>query len=195
MLYAQLTGGSAPRRHVPESPPPPTFFAYVTPFRFPRAPEVSRGIRAITCADLRWLRRDLKTTMLLPAVLAKREAARQGAQEALFFGPDGELNEGASSNVYVIEGRTLITPSQSPRLLPGTMRALVDAVASEAGWQVEPARIDMERLLAADEVFVTSTTQFVMPVVAIDGRDVGSGTAGPIASDLAARIRERYELA
>jgi D-alanine transaminase len=195
LLYAQVTGGSSPRRHVPEHAPPPTFFAYLTPFRFPREADVARGIRVITHDDTRWLRRDLKTTMLLPAVLAKREAARQGAQEALLVGADGALNEGGASNVYLVEGRALVTPTQSVRLLPGTTRALVDSVASEAGLRIERGRIERERLLAASEVFVTSTSQLVMPVVAIDGAPVGHGTAGPVASDLAARIRARYELA
>jgi D-alanine transaminase len=194
VLYAQLTGGSAPRRHLADPAPRPTFFAYVTPFRFPRAPDVARGIAAVTLADTRWHRRDLKTTMLLPAVLAKKEAARHGAQEAFFMGPDGELNEGASSNVYLVEGRTLVTPGQSFRLLPGTTRALVDAVASEAGLVVKRERVLPERLFAAEEVFITSTTQFVMPVVSIDGKAVGAGTTGPVATDLATRIRRRYAL-
>jgi D-alanine transaminase len=194
LLYAQVTGGATPRHFVPREPPAPTFFAYVTPFRFPRAEHVSRGVRAKTVADKRWLRRDLKTTMLLPAVLAKREAARHGAEEAFLLGQDDELNEGGSSNVYVVEGKSLVTPAQSNRLLPGTTRRLVGSVADDAGLDVQQGRIDRERLLAADEVFITSTSQLVMPVIAIDGHPVGAGSAGPVACDLAARIRLRYEL-
>ena len=87
LLYAQLTGGACARDHVPESPPPPTFFAYATPFTYPGEAAVLRGIRAVSLPDIRWARRDLKTTMLLPAVLAKREAKRRGASEALLVGP------------------------------------------------------------------------------------------------------------
>lgn len=194
LLYAQVTGGAAPREHVPEPEPEPTFFAYVTPFRFPRDPEVRRGISAITLPDSRWARRDLKTTMLLPAVLAKREAKRRGAQEALFVGPSDLVHEGASSNVFAVDGDTLVTPSQSARLLPGTMRPLVVEVARAAGFPVESTELPLSRLIGAREVFVTSSSQLVMPIVALDGRRVGSGEAGPVALDLARRLRERLEI-
>jgi D-alanine transaminase len=194
LLYAQVTGGAAPREHVSVPPPPPTFFAYITPFRFPRDADVRRGISAVSLPDLRWARRDLKTTMLLPAVLAKREAYRRGAQEALLVGPSNEVHEGASSNVFAVEGRVLVTPAQSTRLLPGTMRPLVVEVAKEAGLEVESTELLLSRLCSAIEVFVTSSTQLVMPVVAVDGRPVGSGTGGPIALDLASRLRSRLAI-
>jgi D-alanine transaminase len=194
LLYAQVTGGAAPREHVPESVPTPTFFAYVTPFRFPRDAEVERGISAVTMPDIRWLRRDLKTTMLLPAVLAKREARRRGAQEALYVGPSDAVHEGASSNVFAVEGTVLVTPSQSTRLLPGTMRPLVSEVAKDAGLQVENTELTLPRLSAASEVFVTSSSQLVMPVVKLDGRAVGAGKGGPVARDLARRLRARLNL-
>jgi D-alanine transaminase len=194
LLYAQVTGGSAPREHVPEPAPAPTFFAYVTAFRFPRDADVERGIQAISLADVRWARRDLKTTMLLPAVLAKREAHRHGAHEALYLGPDDLVHEGASSNVFAVEGRVLVTPSQSTRLLPGTMRPLVSEVAKEAGFAVEHAEIALPRLAAATEVFVTSSSQLVMPIVMLDGRAIGDGHGGPVALDLARRLRARLAI-
>lgn len=194
LLYAQVTGGAAPREHVPSVPPAPTFFAYVTPFTYPRDVEVTRGIRAVSIRDIRWARRDLKTTMLLPAVLAKRQARAQGADEALLVGPAGDVHEGASSNVFIVEGRALITPAQSSDLLPGTMRPLVSEVGREAGLDVRGEGLSLPRITAADEVFVSSTSQLVMPVVSLDGRPVGDGRAGPVARDLAARLRVRFEL-
>jgi D-alanine transaminase len=195
LLYAQVTGGAAPREHVPESPPVPTFFAYVTAFRFPRDADVERGIPAVTLEDIRWIRRDLKTTMLLPAVLAKREARRRGAQEALYVGPTDLVHEGASSNVFAVEGTALVTPAQSTRLLPGTMRPLVSEVAKEAGFHVENGEIPLSRLAAAAEVFVTSSSQLVMPVISIDGKTVGDGRGGLVARDLARRLRARLGIA
>jgi D-alanine transaminase len=194
LLYAQVTGGAAPREHVPESAPTPTFFAYVTAFRFPRDADVEQGISAVTLEDIRWIRRDLKTTMLLPAVLAKREARRRGAQEALLVGPSGAVHEGASSNVFAVEGTALVTPAQSTRLLPGTMRPLVSEVAKEAGLHVENGEIPLSRLTAATEVFVTSSSQLVMPVVSIDGKPVGDGRGGLVARDLAKRLRARLSI-
>jgi D-alanine transaminase len=194
LLYAQVTGGAAPREHVPSAAPKPTFFAYVTPFRFPRDAEVLRGVRAVALPDIRWGRRDLKTTMLLPAVLAKREARRREADEALLVGNQGYVNEGASSNVFIVEGKALVTPEQSSDLLPGTMRPAVIEVAREAGFEVASAPISIERLRAADEVFVTSSSQLVMPVLFVDGRPVKDGRAGPVARELARRLRVQFAL-
>jgi D-alanine transaminase len=194
LLYAQVTGGAAPREFVPGEAPQPTFFAYLTPFSFPRAEDVARGIVAVSMPDVRWARRDLKTTMLLGAVLAKREAKRRGASEAIFVGAAGEVYEGASSNVLAVEGRKLITPAQSSNLLPGTMRPLVGEAASEIGLEVHAEQVSLDRLARADEVLVCSTSQLLMPVVKLDDRVIGNGTAGPIGRDLAAGIRRRFEL-
>jgi D-alanine transaminase len=163
----------------------------LTPFEFPRDDDVRRGISTITLPDIRWMRRDLKTTMLLPAVLAKREARRRGAQEAIYVGPSDIVHEGASSNVFAVEGTVLVTPAQSTHLLPGTMRPLVSQVAKEAGLEVHNAEVSLARLSSAAEVFVTSSSQLVMSVISIDGKLVRDGQGGPIARDLAKRLRER----
>jgi D-alanine transaminase len=191
LLYAQVTGGAAPRDHVPSGEVPKTFFAYLTPFRFPTDEDVVRGIRAVTLPDVRWGRRDLKTTMLLPSVLAKREARRRGATEAILVGPNGDVYEGASSNVFLVESGAVVTPAQSTNLLPGTMRPLVVEVAREAGLEARGEPVALERLRGAAEIFISSTSQLVMPVVALDDRTIGSGEAGPIARDLAGRLRLR----
>jgi D-alanine transaminase len=194
LLYAQLTGGSAPRQHLPPSRPKPRFFAYLLPFRFPRADAAARGIALHSFTDPRWARCDLKTTMLLPGVLAKRDAAARGAQEALFVGQDGAIREGASTNVFCVEGDRLLTPAQSQHLLPGITRPLVAQLAAETGRAVANETIPMSRLLNATEVFVTSTTLLVMPVVRIDDRPIGNGQAGPVARALADLLRARLEL-
>jgi D-alanine transaminase len=194
LLYAQVTGGGAPREFAPLTEIGKTFFAYLMPFACPGDSDVVRGIRAITLPDIRWGRRDLKTTMLLAAVLAKKEARRRGAQEAILTGPAGEVYEGASSNVFIVEGRALVTPEQTTNLLPGTMRHLVAEVAVQAGLEARGEPFGLERLRRADEVLVTSTSQLVMPVVVLDGAKVGSGTAGAVGRDLARRLRQRFEL-
>ncbi|MBM4363509.1 MAG: aminotransferase class IV, partial [Deltaproteobacteria bacterium] len=152
------------------------------------------GIAAITHPDLRWARRDLKTTMLLPAVLAKRAAKDRGAAEALLVGEDGLVHEGASSNVMIVEGGAVITPAQDSTLLPGTMRLLLTEVAREASVPLRSEPLPLERLRAASEVFVTSSSQLAMPVVSLDGQPIGGGVGGPVARDLARRLRARLEL-
>ena len=194
LLYAQLTGGSAPRQHLPRHRPRPRFFAYLLPFRFPRADATARGMALQSFTDPRWSRCDLKTTMLLPGVLAKRDAAARGAEEALFVGPDGSVREGASTNVFLVEDDRLMTPVQSRHLLPGITRPLVAQLAAEMGRTVAHETVPLSRLLKAAEVFVTSTTLLVMPVVRIDDRPIGNGEAGPVARELAERLRARLEL-
>jgi D-alanine transaminase len=194
LLYAQVTGGAGPRSHVPTARLDPEFFAYVREHRFPRARDAERGAQVLTLPDLRWGRADLKTTMLLPAVLAKRAAEARGMEEALLLGPEGEVREGTTSNVFLVEGRRVVSPGQDHHLLPGITRSLVEKIATEAGLPVESARVPLERLLAADEVFLTSTSRLVLPVLEVDGLAVGPGTAGPVALDLARRMRGLLEI-
>lgn len=194
LLYAQLSGGVAPRTHVPVETSTPSFWAYLRTYRFPRAEDVERGISAITLPDPRWARCDLKTPMLLPAVLAKREARARGAREALFFGPDDDVREGAASTVLLVEGRTVVTPRQTHHLLPGTTGPVVQRLAQAAGLEVRAEPVSLERLRGADEVMVASTTFLLMPVVRIDDGPVGGGQPGPLAMDLAARLRAQLDL-
>jgi D-alanine transaminase len=190
LLYAQLTGGAAPRRHLPLERPAPCFLAYLVPHRFPRDAEIRRGTTAITHPDLRWGRSDIKTTMLLASILAKREALARGASEALLVGADGCLREGASSNLFVLERDRLLTPRQSEHVLPGVTRPLVMQVAAEAGIDAGEDDLSVERLRAASEVCITSTSLTVMPVLSVDGQVIGGGTAGPVSIELARRLRQ-----
>jgi D-alanine transaminase len=194
ILYAQVTGGTAPRAHVPDADPTPTFFAYLRPHRFPRADDVARGIAAITMRDPRWERCDMKTTMLLPAVLARRAAKARGASEVLFHDDTGEVREGAASALLLVEGTRLLAPRPTHHNLPSTTGPLVRALAREAGLDIARDRVDLDRLRRADEVAVASATFLVMPVTRLDGAAVGDETAGPVLRDLASRLRRRLEL-
>ena len=194
LVYLQLTGGSAPRDHVPDRAPEPTFVAYLRAHRFPRAADVEHGLRAVTVPDERWARCDLKTTMLLPAVFAKKTARAQGADEAILVADDGTVREGASTSVIAVLDGRLTVPEPSSRRLPGTMSALVEAVAAEAGMVLSHRALTTADLRCGSEVLVTATSKLVLPLIAIDGRPVGESRAGPVARDLAARIRRRLEL-
>lgn len=194
-LYAQATGGTARRAHVPKPRPQPTFFAYLKTYEFPHPDRVLAGFRVATMPDPRWARCDLKTTMLLPSVLAKSEAARLGADEVLLLDADGHVREGGSTNVFVVERGGLRTPVLSPHVLPGITRATLIGLATEAGFSTQETQIPLPRVLAADEVFVTSTSLLAMPVVSVDGQPIGTGQPGPIAIDLARRMRTHLGLA
>jgi D-alanine transaminase len=190
ILYAQVTGGTAPRSHVPEQRPRPFFFAYLRRFAFPSADATARGIAAVTLADQRWQRSDLKTVMLLPAVLARKEALARGAGEVIFVGQDGFVNEGAVSNVFAVIGGAVTTPPASKRNLAGITGMVVEEICREVGVPFSVGPLAVSDLRKADELFVASTTALLMPVVRIDDAPVSGGTPGGVTLRLAQRFRD-----
>lgn len=137
------------------------------------------GMKVVTQSDDRWARCNLKTTMLLPAMLARSRAERLGAADAVFI-RDGFVTEATAANVFVVRDGTVLTPPLSNYLLAGcTREALLELYAAN-GITVREELITHADLLAADEVFLTSTNSELRPVIAIDGRPVGSGEVGPL---------------
>lgn len=193
IVYAQLTGGTAPRSHVAQIRPRPTFFAWVKPHAYPRAEQARRGIRAVTMPDIRWGRNELKTTMLLPALLGKRIALETGAEEVIFVA-DGYVREGGSTSVFIVEDGRIIGIPDAPTILPGVTARVLRQLAAAASIDLALEPVALERMSAAAEVFVTATTQLVMPVVAIDGRPISHGEPGPVALGLAAAMRAGLQL-
>ena len=137
------------------------------------------GISVKTTPDNRWARCDIKTVMLLPAVLAKDEARRAGAREAWFVDAAGNVTEGASSNAWIVASNgSLVTHPLDHQILPGVTRATVVDVAKGEGIKIEQRTFTREEVLNAREAFVTSATNIVMPVVKIDGAAIGDGSRG-----------------
>ncbi len=190
-LYAQLTGGPAPRTHLPPGGRTPTFFAFVAPLTIPRAAQVERGVVLASHEDTRWARCDLKTTMLLPSVLAKIDAERRGADEVVFFAGDA-LREGGSSTVGIVEGDAIVIVEPSIRVLPGVTQRVLARVAPDVGLSLRLEPIDRARLLRADEVFIASTTRTVLPATRLDADPLRRGPRVPA---LAARLRAELGLA
>jgi len=184
-LYLQVTGGSAPRRHVPQDALAPSLLAYLRPCSFPTPAESSRGISACTVPDSRWQRRDLKTTMLLPAVMAKKTADAKGAEEAIFVGQDGFVNEGASSTVFAVQSRSVRTPPGNQRTLRGVSAAVVAELCAQLDIAFATRPLTLSDLRRAEEVFIASTSSLVMPVVRLDGDPVGNGSPGSVTLQLA----------
>jgi len=192
VLYAQLTGGAAARRHVPLERPEPFFAAYLRQYTFPMPSETARGIAAITYPDTRWQRRDLKTTMLLPAVLARKAALTRGAEEAILVGQDGFLNEGASSTVFAVHDRTVTTPPTTQRVLPGVSTKAVQAICDQLGIPFAFRPLTLSDLHRSGELFVASTTLLLMPVVRLDGSPVGTGMPGSTTLQLAYHFQRQF---
>jgi D-alanine transaminase len=190
LLYIQVTRGVARREHAfPARPVPPSVVATVR--RLPPFPADadSWAATAITYPDERWARCDIKSTALLPNVLAKQAAREHGAVEAILLGPDGIVTEGASTNVWIVdEGGTLRTRHLDRAILPGCTRGALVMLLQEAGIPFEEAGFDQRALGRAREAFVTSASSFVRPIVRIDGVPVGDGAVGPVTGRLFALL-------
>jgi 4-amino-4-deoxychorismate lyase len=127
-----------------------------------------------------------KSTSYAENMAAQAEAAEQGADDALLVAPDGTVLEAPTSNVWFREGRRLLTPSLALPLLAGVTRATVQELAPRAGYEVEEGTFPLDRLVQADEVFLTSSVREVMPVVAVDGTKLQTG---PAAGELQRALR------
>ena len=190
LVYLQITRGAAVRtHHFPPDSVAPTVYAAASAFQPPDAMR-ARGASVITLPDIRWARCDLKTVNLLPNVLGKQRAVAAGADEAIFV-RDGVVTEGASTNVFAVFGDEVRTYPTTNYILPGVTRHVVLEVAAALGVTVHETPVLADELLTADELFLTSTTTDVMPVVAVDGRPVGSGRPGPLAARLFTALRAR----
>jgi D-alanine transaminase len=189
LVYLQLTRGTdATRDFLAPAGLTPTLvlFAQVRPVTSNAA--AAKGIAVKSMPDLRWARRDIKSVGLLAQAIAKREAAAAGCQEAIML-EDGLVTEGASSTFHIVtQDGILVTRPHSNMVLPGCTSAAVAALASEQGLTVEHRAFTLAEAKAAREVFITSASTFVMPVVTIDDDAVADGVPGPHAL----RLRELY---
>jgi 4-amino-4-deoxychorismate lyase len=130
-----------------------------------------------------------KSTSYAENMAAQDEAARRGADDALFVAPDGVVLEAPTSNVWWREERRLLTPSLQLPILAGVTRATLLELVSDLGYGVEEGLFPLERLLAADEAFLTSSIREVMPVVAVDDAQIDDGRPGPAAESLQRALR------
>jgi D-alanine transaminase len=187
-LYLQVTRGVAERDFLFPKSTEPTVLMFTQAKSIVHSPAAETGITVISVPDLRWKRRDIKSLSLLAQVLAKQAAAEAGAQEAWLV-EDGYVTEGGSSSAFIItKAGSIIVRPLSHAILPGITRQSTLALAREAGLTIEERLFTLEEAHDAAEAFLTSASNFVLPIVSIDGRPVGNGKPGP----LTRRLRELY---
>ncbi|MEX1147215.1 MAG: D-amino-acid transaminase [Sphingomonadales bacterium] len=186
ILYVQVTRGVASRDHAFPGAAHPVLVMTARRMDFSAViARADKGVSVITLPDQRWARRDIKSTSLLPNVLAKQTAREQGAYEAWLVDASGHVTEGSSTNAWVVprEG-LLVTHPNGPDILPGVTRATLMEVARSLGMKVEERPFTVVEAKKAREAFLSSTTAMAMPVVAIDGTAIGTGKPGPTARAL-----------
>jgi D-alanine transaminase len=179
-LYLQVTRGmELGRNHAWSAGLEPTLFAYTNALEPVTPALLEAGVAAITAADTRWSRRDIKSTALLANVLLKRLAVDAGAFETIML-EHGELTEGSSTTVHVISGGAVRTPPNGHHILPGTTREVVGELAARLGVATENRPIAEAELRAADEIWLAFSTRGLLPVTRLDGKPVGTGRPGPL---------------
>ena len=196
IVYLQITRGVARRDHA--FPPPGTQPSVVVTARSidfaGNERTAAEGLAIITVPDNRWERVDIKSISLLPNVLAKQAAREQGAKEAWFVDQDGHVTEGSSSNAWIVtKGGKVVTRPADNGILRGITRTVLIEVIEAHGLQFEERPFTVEEAQGAREAFLTSASQIVMPVVRIDGRPVGNGAPGSVATALRADFHRHAE--
>lgn len=189
IVYLQVTRGESPRAHFWPDDSTPTALAYSRAFRFPDAQKKERGIKVITTTDRRWHYCHVKSVNLLGNAIAKKEAQRAGAEEAVLM-DGGFVREGASSNFFAVRNGGIVTHPLDERILPGVVRDRVIGLALSAKIRVDERPLREAELFDLDEAFTTSTTQGVMPVSEIDGRVIGNSRRGDVTTELQRRFDE-----
>jgi D-alanine transaminase len=196
IVYLQVSRGVARRDHAFPAPEvPPSVVVTARPLNARRNEALAAaGIAVVSVPDNRWGRVDIKTTGLLPNVLARQAAVAQGARDAWFVDKDGMVTEAASANAWIVTqaGRVVTRPADHG-ILKGITRTVLFDVIKAQGLSVEERAFALSEAYAAREAFVTAASQIVLPVVRIDGHAIGEGKPGPVATALRRAFHEYAE--
>lgn len=178
-VYLQVTRGVAKRDHAFPANVTPTVFAMSNPLITTDEKTFNKGVAAITLDDIRWQYCNIKAITLLPNILLRQTAIDEGAAEAILV-RDGEVTEGAASNLFIVSDGVIKTPPKGARLLPGITRDLIVELAQAQQIPISEVNFSKTELMAADEIWLTSSTKEIMPIVTLNDKTIGNGQPGPI---------------
>lgn len=179
-VYLQITrGADTKRNHAFPAQVTPTVYIMSEPLVTPPQAQREAGIAAVSAPDVRWLRCDLKTVSLLANCLLRQQAVDAGCIETVLF-RDGFMTEGAASNIFAVKGGVLLAPPKDNLMLPGITYDVVLELAAAHGLPAEVRPVAEAEARGADELWMTSSTKEVLPIVRLDGRPVGGGVPGPV---------------
>ncbi len=194
-LYLQISRGVAPRNHdFPNPLVTASLVATISPEKLLSEDKYKTGMVAITHADIRWKRRDLKTISLLPNILAKQKAMEEGAIESILIEENQLVTEGSSTNFFIAsDAGTLRTHPANNKILSGITRSCVIEIATKNGIKIIEKPFKKDDIFLAKEAFITSTTKHIMPIVEVDGHNIGGGKVGEVTKKLIALYKEFVE--
>ena len=184
IVYLQITRGVQPRDHDYRNNLIPNLIIYTINRKLNLPNSNFKGEKAITYKDLRWKRRDIKTVSLLANVLAKKEAVRKKAYEAILI-DNGKITEATASNVWIVKNNKLITHPSNTDILKGITRETIKKLIKKNKLSLKEISFTKKELYNADEVFITSASSFVTPIIKVDSKLVNKGKIGRITLQLA----------
>jgi len=193
LVYIQITRGSAfPRAHsFPKEKISPTIFISVQNLKENTVAQTN-GVKVILQEDVRWLRCDIKSTSLLPVVLASQKATEDNAAEAILV-RDGMITEGTHTNFFAVKDETVFTAPKSRLILEGITRKVVLELCDKFKIDYREEFIEKDDLKSFDEFFITSTTKEITPVTSIDYWTINDGEPGKITKSLQAVFKKLAE--
>jgi D-alanine transaminase len=183
-LYLHVSRGSDTKRfHAYPEDVEPTVFAFA--FEIPPEPVADKakvvGYKVATSRDLRWKRCQIKSTALLGNVMHFQHGYEQGANETLLYNERKELTEASACNAYIVKNGVVITPPSDNQILPGiTRHILLDLLRRDGSIPLEERAVTMDEVFDADEVWVTSSSKEVVPVIEVDGKPINHGKIGDV---------------
>ncbi|DAB31801.1 MAG TPA: D-amino acid aminotransferase [Sulfurospirillum sp. UBA11407] len=186
-IYTQITRGVAPREFAFPKDTMPTSMAFCFEKEIIDNPKAKSGVSVVSVEDIRWKRRDIKSISLLGQCLAKEQSVQEGAYEGWMV-EDGLVTEGTASTAYIVKNGVIITRELSHSVLPGIRRKILLQIAQEHGVKVELRPFSLIEAYSADEAFLSSATNFILPIVQVDGNKIGDGKPGVICN----KLRELY---
>jgi D-alanine transaminase len=183
VVYLEVTRGVADRDFLFPEAARPTVVAFTQSRKLLDNPYATTGVKVITIPDIRWKRRDIKSTSLLAQTMGKQAAKERGAYEAWMV-EDGFITEGTSSTAFILDAAGVVrTQPLGHHILPGVTRRAVLRLAESQGIAVEERPFTVKEAIGAREAFMSAASAFVLPVVEIDGVGIGDGRPGPIARE------------
>lgn len=193
-VYIQVSRGVAERNHTYDNLKVKPILTIITSKKHNTTNAIIKGVKAITIRDNRWSRPDIKTTQLLPNVLAKTIANKQGAYESIFIDDEGYVTEGSSSNIWIINNKNeIITRNIDGKILSGITRKTVAEFAKLNDLKVLEKKFSKEDMFKAKEVFLTSASSFVTPINEIDEIKVNNGNIGQLSVKLKKLYFKNFE--
>ena len=193
-VYIQVSRGVAERNHTYDNLKVKPILTIITSKKHNTTNAIIKGVKAITIRDNRWSRPDIKTTQLLPNVLAKTIANKQGAYESIFIDDEGYVTEGSSSNIWIINNKNeIITRNIDGKILSGITRKTVAEFAKLNDLKVLEKKFSKEDMFKAKEVFLTSASSFVTPINEIDEIKVNNGIIGQLSVKLKKLYFKNFE--